>query len=108
MTPLNMLEDVVRPLSLAFRLFANILAGEILIMVLGGLLIFLITPESIGNFCDHYLGFLPSTVIQYIHVFLCSLLPLPIMFLELLVAFIQALVFTLLTSSYINSAVAKH
>ena len=108
MTPLNMLEDVVRPLSLAFRLFANILAGEILIMVLGGLLAFLITPDMIAGFCNQYLSFLPSNILHNIVLFLGSLLPLPIMFLELLVAFIQALVFTLLTSSYINSAVVKH
>ena len=108
MTPLNILEDIIRPLSLAFRLFANILAGEILIMVLGGLLAFLITPDMIAGFCNHYLAFLPASWLHNVVLFLGSLLPLPIMFLELLVAFIQALVFTLLTSSYINSAVAKH
>lgn len=34
MAPMNLLEDFTRPLSLALRLFANILAGEIIIMVL--------------------------------------------------------------------------
>lgn len=34
MAPINFLEDFTRPLSLALRLFANILAGEIIIMVL--------------------------------------------------------------------------
>lgn len=34
MAPINFLEDVTRPFSLALRLFANILAGEIIIMVL--------------------------------------------------------------------------
>lgn len=37
MAPLIFLEDFTRPLSLAVRLFANILAGEIIIMVLIGL-----------------------------------------------------------------------
>ncbi len=32
--PLNVLEDFTRPLSLSIRLFANILAGEVIIMVL--------------------------------------------------------------------------
>ncbi len=109
MTPLNFLEDIVRPLSLAFRLFANILAGEILILVLGGLIAFLITPEMIASFCQaHLASILPTSWVENIVLFLGSLLPLPIMFLELMVAFIQALVFTLLTSSYINSALAKH
>jgi len=109
MTPFNMLEDVVRPLTLALRLFANILAGEILIMVLGGLIASLISPESISAFCTNTLGgILPSMWVYNITLFLGSLLPLPIMFFEIFVAFIQALVFTLLTSAYIQTAVAKH
>lgn len=38
MAPINLLEDVTRPFSLALRLFANILAGEIIVMVLIALL----------------------------------------------------------------------
>ena len=34
MAPINLLEDITRPFSLALRLFANILAGEIIVMVL--------------------------------------------------------------------------
>lgn len=109
MTPFNMLEDVVRPLTLALRLFANILAGEILIMVLGGLIASLLDPASISAFCQNTLGgILPSSWVYNISLFLGSLLPLPIMFFELFVAFIQALVFTLLTNAYIQGAVAKH
>ena len=109
MTPFNMLEDIVRPVTLALRLFANILAGEILIMVLGGLVAFLLTPESISAFCQNSLGgFLPSSWVYNISLFLGSLLPLPIMLFELFVAFIQALVFTLLTNAYIQGAVKKH
>ena len=109
MTPFNMLEDIVRPLTLALRLFANILAGEILIMVLAGLIASLISPESISVFCQNTLGgILPSSWVYNITLFLGSLLPLPIMFFEIFVAFIQALVFTLLTSAYISGAVAKH
>lgn len=109
MTPFNLLEDIVRPLTLALRLFANILAGEILILVLGGLIASLLSPESINAFCQNFLGgILPSVWVYNIGLFLGSLLPLPIMFFEIFVAFIQALVFTLLTSAYINGAVAKH
>jgi len=109
MTPFNMLEDIVRPLTLALRLFANILAGEILILVLGGLIASLLDPASINAWCQNTLGgILPSSWVYNLGLFLGSLLPLPIMFFELFVAFIQALVFTLLTSAYINGAVAKH
>lgn len=45
MAPFNLLEDFTRPLSLSVRLFANILAGEIIVMILIGLLpIFLPIP----------------------------------------------------------------
>lgn len=109
MTPLNIMEDFVRPLTLAVRLFANILAGEILILVLGGLIASMLTPEAVQSFTINHLGgILPSVWIRNIGLFLGSLLPLPIMFFELFVATIQALVFTLLTSAYLQTAVSKH
>ncbi len=69
----EILELFTRPLTLALRLFGNILAGEILITALIGLFAW---------------G-----------------LPLPIMFFEILVACVQALVFTMLTTVYIATAV---
>lgn len=71
----ELLEMVTRPLTLALRLFGNILAGEILISALLGM-------------CAYFL-------------------PLPIMFFELLVAVVQALVFTMLTTVYISSAISE-
>lgn len=69
----EILELFTRPLTLALRLFGNILAGEILIGALLGI---------------------------------CAWgLPLPIMFFEILVACVQALVFTMLTTVYIATAV---
>lgn len=109
MTPFNILEDFTRPLTLAVRLFANILAGEILIMVLGGLVFMLLTPETILHITQRiFLGLLPESWVYNISLFIGSLLPLPIMFFELFVAFIQALVFTLLTAAYIETATAKN
>ena len=109
MTPFNMLEDIVRPLTLSLRLFANILAGEILILVLGTLIASLLDPSAINAFCQNTLGgILPGSWVYNISLFLGSLLPLPIMFFELFVAFVQALVFTLLANAYIQGAVAKH
>lgn len=71
----ELLEMVTRPLTLTLRLFANILAGEILITALLGI-------------CAYFL-------------------PLPMMFFEILVAFIQALVFMMLTIAYISMATAE-
>ena len=70
---IEILELFTRPLTLALRLFGNVLAGEILIAALLGI---------------------------------CAWgLPLPMMFFEILVAWVQALVFTMLTTVYIASAV---
>ena len=74
-TLVDTLELFVRPFSLALRLFANILAGELLV----------------------------ATFIS-----LCAVvLPLPFMLFELFVALIQALVFTLLSTTYISVAVQE-
>lgn len=74
-TFVDTLELFVRPFSLALRLFANILAGELLV----------------------------ATFIS-----LCAVvLPLPFMLFELFVALIQALVFTLLSTTYISMAVQE-
>ena len=75
MALVELLEMVVRPFSLALRLFANILAGELLIVTFVGL-------------CAY-------------------LLPLPFMLFEVFVAFIQALVFMLLSTAYIAIAVQE-
>ncbi len=69
----DLLELFVRPFSLALRLFANIMAGEILVFTFAGM-------------CAYFA-------------------PLPFMFFEVFVALIQALVFTLLSTTYIALAV---
>ncbi|MCD8377274.1 MAG: F0F1 ATP synthase subunit A [Candidatus Gastranaerophilales bacterium] len=74
-TLIDTLELFVRPFSLALRLFANILAGEIMIATFVGMV--------------------------------ACFVPLPFMLFELFVALIQALVFALLSSTYITMAVAE-
>ena len=71
----DLLELFVRPFSLALRLFANILAGEILVF-------------TFASMCAYFV-------------------PLPFMAFEIFVALIQALVFTLLSTTYIALAVNK-
>ena len=71
----DLLELLVRPFSLALRLYANILAGEILVF-------------TFASMCAYFL-------------------PLPFMFFEVFVALIQALVFTLLSTTYISLAVME-
>ena len=78
-------------------------------MVIGGLVFMLLTHETILHITQRiFLGLLPESWVYNISLFIGSLLPLPIMFFELFVAFIQALVFTLLTAAYIETATAKN
>lgn len=81
MAPMNMMEDLTRPLSLMFRLFGNIIGGEIVI----GILIFLTAPTIV-----------------------LSLVALPMFAMEVFVGFIQAFIFAILTASYIGAMVADH
>jgi F-type H+-transporting ATPase subunit a len=75
---LELLSIAFRPVSLSFRLYGNIFAGENLL-------------EAMGNVVQH-----PAWAKA-----LCSvLLPVPFYFMELLVGFIQALVFMLLTAVF--------
>lgn len=76
-----------KPVSLMIRLFANITAGHIIILSLFSL-IFIFQSYAIG--------------------FASSIFVVLMMFMELLVAIIQAYVFTLLSSMYFGSAVAEH
>lgn len=81
MAPFNLLEDFTRPLSLAMRLFGNILAGEVIIAIL---IIFLIK----------FVYFIPLTGVAL----------LVIVVFELFVALIQAFIFAILSASYIAAA----
>jgi len=76
-----------KPISLMIRLFANITAGHIIILSLLSL-IFIFESYAVG--------------------FVSAAFVVVMTFLELLVALIQAYVFTLLTSMYFGSAVAEH
>lgn len=81
-----------KPIVLMVRLFANITAGHIIALGFFSL-IFLFGAKSVGA------GYGVSTVSILFTVFMSAL--------ELLVAFIQAYVFTLLSSIYFSMAVAE-
>ncbi len=106
MTPFNILEDFTRPLTLALRLFANIFAGEVLVVLFGCLIGAVISPDTIASALNLH-NAASGTILYDFTLFLGSLLALPVMFFELFVAFIQALVFTLLTNAYVSNAVSE-
>ncbi len=84
---------VVRPATLALRLFANMFAGHLL------LILFTLGGEFLLVHADQAL-YKPVGVVAL-------LLAVAISFLELLVQFLQAYVFTLLTAMYIQGAIAE-
>ncbi|MEY3050673.1 MAG: hypothetical protein RLY31_458 [Bacteroidota bacterium] len=91
LTPVEILGVFIKPLTLMLRLFANITAGHMVIVIFVGLIfLFGKSGESAGASYGTAVG---STVLT---IFMMSI--------ELLVAFIQAFVFTILTASYIGAA----
>ena len=85
---------MIRPFSLALRLFVAMTAGHILMKVLAGFVINGLNAEA---------AWVPLIV-----SFPAFVLMIGITLLELLVCAIQAYVFALLTSLYINDAVNLH
>lgn len=95
LTPVEILGMFIRPFTLMLRLFANITAGHIVILSFIGLIfIFGKMATSAGGVITGVVASIPLTMF--------------IMAIELLVAFIQAYVFTLLTASYIGAATEEH
>ena len=87
--PIEIVSFLSRPISLSVRLFANILAGHITLKVFAG---FIVSLGSLGA-----LGFLGAS--------LPLIMTIAITALEFLVAALQAYVFAVLTSMYINDAI---
>jgi F-type H+-transporting ATPase subunit a len=85
---IEILSFFARPISHSVRLFANILAGHITLKLVAG---FVVAMGSIG-----VLGKLAATLPLVFTVALFAL--------ELLVAFLQAYVFAILTCIYLNDS----
>ena len=87
MTPIEIIGKLAKPFALAVRLFANMTAGHVVVLALIGLTFF---------FQSYVVGIAASVMAT------------GIMLLELFVAFLQAFVFTLLTSVFIGLMRAEH
>ena len=89
-TPIEFISTfLVRPFSLTVRLFANMLAGHILLVTFA-----LLTKELVqgGNIALVPVGILPFFMLLFLTAF------------EVLVAFLQAYIFTILAAVYIGGA----
>lgn len=73
---LEAMSEFAKILSFSFRLFGNVFAGEVLLIVIG-------------------------LIIPYV-------VPIPFMFLEIFVGFIQAFIFAMLTLVFLKVATATH
>jgi len=89
---IEFLSFLTRPFTLAIRLFANMTAGHVLLKVFGT---FVVTLGSFGAL-PYVLGILPLGV------------TIALTALEMLIAVVQAYVFALLASLYLNDAVNLH
>jgi F-type H+-transporting ATPase subunit a len=89
---IEFLSFLARPFTLAIRLFANMTAGHVLLKVFGTFVI------SLGSFgaLPYMFGILPLGALVLVSA------------LELLIAVVQAYVFALLASIYLNDAVNLH
>ena len=92
--PIEFISFMIRPFSLGLRLFVAMTAGHVLLKVLSGFVINGFNAETL------WLGSIVSVLSFTLMVGISAL--------ELLVAGIQAYVFALLTSLYLNDAVNLH
>ncbi len=92
LVPIEVISFLTRPISLSVRLFANMLAGHTMLQVFAGFVIMLGGAGGILSI----LSIAPMALI------------VAIMLLELLVAFLQAYVFAILTCIYLNEALHLH
>src|SRR4028118_1712327 len=89
---IELLSFMVRPFSLALRLFVAMIAGHILVEVFGSFVVQGINAGGVGP---------AISLLSFVFI-------IGVMALEILVCAIQAYVFALLTSLYINDAVNLH
>jgi len=87
--PLNILEELVKPITLALRLFGNIFAGGIMLGLIGGLVAWKIGPVPVGG------------VLSFFADILWKLF-------DMFIGLIQAFIFSLLTVLYFGMAAAGH
>src|SRR5882724_7060976 len=86
LVPIELISYLIRPMTLSVRLFANMLAGHIMLKVFGGFIVMM----------GIFFGWLPL------------LFTTAFVGLEILIAFLQAYVFAVLTCLYLNDALHLH
>lgn len=88
MFPIHVIGELARPLSLSIRLFGNVFGEETILVILAGMSFALIKYHGIP---------VVTVPVQF-----------PLMVFAVFTSFVQALVFSMLTTIYISIAVAGH
>jgi F-type H+-transporting ATPase subunit a len=89
---LNVVEYLSKPVSLAMRLFGNMYAGELVFMLIAGLL-GLLAVGTLGGYVGFAFGVLANAVWAIFHI---------------LIILLQAFIFMVLTAVYLSMAHDKH
>ncbi|MDA8344344.1 MAG: F0F1 ATP synthase subunit A [Thermaerobacter sp.] len=88
LTPINMMEAITNPLTLAMRLFGNIFAGDLLMGIAGG-----IVPATAAISVGFGVAFVASVVIQ-----------VAVLGFNTFIAIVQSYIFMMLTLAYVSQS----
>jgi F-type H+-transporting ATPase subunit a len=87
--PIELISFLVRPVTLSVRLFANMMAGHIMLKVFAGLSVTALSMGAAGVAVGLFPALFNSALMGF----------------ELLIAFLQAYVFTILTCIYLKDTI---
>lgn len=90
LVPVEIMSYFTRPISLSVRLFANMMAGHVMLKLFAGFVVLLMGT-----------GFFPVAILPFV-------VNVAVIGFEFLVATLQAYVFTVLTCIYLNDAINLH
>jgi F-type H+-transporting ATPase subunit a len=106
LAPINVIEELSKPVTLSFRLFGNILAGEVMLLVLAFFLATFLqgVTQIVQGTVSHVLVGLGAAVLLAVD-FIFSV---GWLFYSLAIGAIQAFIFTMLTIAYFGQAMEHH
>ncbi|HXN01124.1 MAG TPA: F0F1 ATP synthase subunit A [Candidatus Dormibacteraeota bacterium] len=103
LAPINLIEELSKPVTLSFRLFGNILAGEVMLLVLaffgGGFLL------GVGQLVQGHLLVGALAIVGVIAIFVFDIVWIAF---SIFIGAIQAFIFTMLTIAYFGQAMEHH
>jgi F-type H+-transporting ATPase subunit a len=106
LAPINVIEELSKPITLSFRLFGNILAGEVMLLVLaffgGGFLL------GVGQIVQGSLSHVLVGVLAIVGVLAVFVIDIIWIGFSIFIGAIQAFIFTMLTIAYFGQAMEHH